>query len=103
MRGDMEPGSSWSTASRSVFGDEPHLILHEHFWDEESRAATERWYIVDASSSSVAYHAQSMQGYDEQEMAELFFDAGFEDIAVLTEFPGSPEEGVFWGVVATKT
>ncbi len=78
----------WYTASGALFGDAPHAVLREHFWDGPAEVATIRTYVVDAASGAVARYAQSMQAYREDEYVALLRSAGFDDIVVHPSLTG---------------
>ena len=44
-------GTRFSTHESGLFGPEAYVQLEESFWDEHSRTATTRWWIVDAASA----------------------------------------------------
>lgn len=68
--------SSWLATSSGLFSARPHVRLYEAFWDAERRAATERYYAIDAETAEVAAYAQSMQAYDDAAYDALFAEAG---------------------------
>jgi SAM-dependent methyltransferase len=70
-------GPPWSSAGSGLFSDHPHLWLEEHFWDEESRTATTRYYIVDAASGEVTAHASTEQAYTDEELRALLAECGY--------------------------
>ena len=81
---------TWQSAERGLFSDRPHAQLYEAFWDAERQAATERYYIVDASSGGVAAYAQSMQAYDDAGYDALFREAGLTILARYGSLEGAP-------------
>ena len=48
-----ENGASWYTSKGGLFSDAPHLMLTEHFWDEETGTTTVRHFVIDADSAEV--------------------------------------------------
>ena len=72
--------ASWYTSQGGLFSEEPHIVLEEHFWDEESRAATNRMIVIEARTKTVTCYAQSMQAYTDEEYRKVLEDAGFSDI-----------------------
>ena len=84
---------SWHSAERGLFSDLPHAQLYEAFWDADRRAATERYYILDAATAEVSAYAQSMQGYDDQAYDELFGEAGLTILERFGSLEGDPYEG----------
>ena len=54
-----EQARSWYTSASGLFSDRPHLVLQEHSWDPDVRAATTRYFVVDAESYTVVRHAST--------------------------------------------
>lgn len=95
--------ATWYSAGRGLFADRPHLCLHESSWDAQQRAATERWFIVDAASAEVERHAASIQAYTLAGYRRLLAANGFAEIrryASLSGEGGRP--GEFQVFVARK-
>jgi SAM-dependent methyltransferase len=89
----QEPRNWWS-AQEGLFGDDPHVVLTEAFWDEETCSATERFYVIDAGCIEVERFAQSMQAYTDEDYQALIAQAGFDDLHFYGELggqPGSPQ------------
>jgi len=86
--------ATWRTEEAGLFSDRPHVRLDENFWDEKSATATTRYYIIDAASGDVTRHAQTFQGYTDEEYRELLRDAGFEGVAARPDFPGPTVEAM---------
>jgi SAM-dependent methyltransferase len=86
--------ATWRTEKAGLFSDRPHLRLDENFWDEESATATTRYFIIDAATGDVTRHAQTFQGYTDEEYRELLRDAGFGDVAIRADFPGPTVEAM---------
>jgi SAM-dependent methyltransferase len=93
--------SVWRAEEAGLFSDRPHLRLDENFWDEERATATTRYYIIDAATGDVTRHAQTFQGYTEEEYRALLRDAAFGDVAARPDFPGPPVEAMGELVVYT--
>jgi SAM-dependent methyltransferase len=68
---------AWWSAQQGLFGDEPHVVLTESFWDEGRRVATRRYYRIDAATGEVTRWASSQQAYSEAEYASLLAECGF--------------------------
>jgi SAM-dependent methyltransferase len=86
--------ASWRAEEAGLFSDRPHLRLDENFWDEESGTATTRYYIIDAATGDVARHAQTFQGYTDDEYRALLDDVGFGGVAARPDFPGPTVEAM---------
>ncbi len=82
----------WDALQRGLFSDRPHLYLQEYSWDEESAAATIRYFIVDAESAAVSRYAQSFQAYTKDEYHELLTMCGFIGIEQYTTLAGPDGE-----------
>jgi ubiquinone/menaquinone biosynthesis C-methylase UbiE len=96
-------GTSWYTRQHGLFSAQPHLCLHESFWDEACSVATERYYVVDAHSGDIARHAASTQAYTEQGYRRLLTDAGFAEVNFQPAWPGlTPADSDFVLITAHK-
>ena len=78
---------TWYTSPSGLFSDQPHLVLHESFWDEERRVATDRHYIIEATPDTSApptIHsaASSMQAYTNEEYISLLGSCGFGAVTI---------------------
>lgn len=83
--------ATWATAPSGLFGEAPHLLLTESFWDAATSAATARYYVVDAASAEVSRYAQSFQAYTDAAYADLLHVSGFIDITIRPGLTGGPE------------
>ena len=72
--------ATWTSVETGVFAAVPHLLLHERFWDEPTRTATERWHVVHADTARVERHAMSTCSHDAHELVDLLSTIGFEQI-----------------------
>lgn len=91
---------SWQRAEQGLFSDRPHLRLDESFWNAEQRTATRRYLIIDAETADVAWHAESVQAYTEDEYQSLLDDCGFAVRGVYPSWPGSGEPDEFAVLIA---
>lgn len=82
--------ATWYSAENELFADEPHFCLMESFWDDEQSVAIERYYVVDATTSQVTRHSASTQAYENDELAELLVQAGFEAPEFYPSLTGKP-------------
>ena len=78
----------WSTEEAGLFSDQPHLVLHEAFWDQEEAVATNRWFIVDAATGSVTRYIESLQAYTDEQYRALLKEAGFRSIVFYPSLTG---------------
>ena len=72
----------WSSSQSGLFSPQPHLYLQENFWDEDSRTAMQRYFIIDAATSEVTFHSSTMQAYTNQEYIALLEGCGFTDVEI---------------------
>ena len=102
----LAAASWWTSGDDSgVLSARPHMCLQENFWDEEKAVALTRYYILDAESHEVRVYMSSMNGYSFSAYGDLFQNAGFERIKVLTaeQWPaGGPFEGVMTTMAGYK-
>jgi len=68
---------TWSSAQTGLFSERPYICLEEKYWDAASRTTTERFYIVDADTGSVARHALTNQAYTTEEFESALAKCGF--------------------------
>lgn len=97
--GTEPPG--WWSAREGLFGDRPHLVLTESFWDAGHKTATKRYYRIDAETAEVTRWASTQQAYSEAEYRKLLEGCGFSDVRVFTAL-ASEEAGDYCALVATK-
>jgi SAM-dependent methyltransferase len=97
-------GTSWRTQRAGLFCDRPHLSLEENFWHADTKTATWRTFIIDATTSQVTRHAASTQAYTHDEYGLLLREASFEDIRLLPSLTGKADEsqGGLLAIVAGK-
>ncbi len=71
---------TWFSASQGIFCDEPHLCLREGDWHPDSRAATERYFVVALGSGEVASYVNTTQAYADGEYVDALQRAGFTEV-----------------------
>ena len=101
--GEQEP--SWYSSRGGLFSDNPHLCLQENFWDGETKAATERYLIIDAPSGEVSRYSATTQGYTEEEYGRLLEECRFEEIEfhpAMRDNPSEKTEGDFLVITARR-
>lgn len=84
-------GTSWYSATEGLFSSRPHLVLQEHFWHAEMKAATTRFFVVNAASGQVSAHAMTTQGYSDGEYRSLLAESGFDDTSCLPSLTGQED------------
>jgi SAM-dependent methyltransferase len=94
--------ATWWTAASGPFADAPHVVLMEHAWHAERRAATVRSFVVDAATGEVERHAQTFQGYDVDGYRELLEGVGFDRVSFHASLTGRDEdvEAGLFGITA---
>jgi SAM-dependent methyltransferase len=80
----------WYTSHGGLFSAQPHLLLGEAFWDEPSKAATNRYYLIEGDGTVTRY-ATSYQAYSDDEFASMLSECGFEDIRFWPNLTGTGE------------
>ena len=88
ISGTPEGTSDWSVVQSGLFASTPHLLLHERFWNEPTRTATDRWYVVDADTATVQRHAMSTCSYTAEELSALLKSVGFKNVDVHASLTG---------------
>lgn len=94
----------WYASPGGLFSDQPHIILHEAFWNSDVAASTERYFIIDALTGEVTRHAASMQAYADQECESLLTACGFGRVEFHPSLTGEVDESQsdFVAIVARK-
>ena len=64
----------------------------ESFWDEDLSVTIERYIIVDAASGEVTRYSSSMQAYEDDELAEILTQVGFQNPEFYSSLRGVPDE-----------
>jgi hypothetical protein len=88
IRRSGEQGPSWYTAESGLFSNRPHLVLQENFWDENAKASTVRFVIIDAQTGAVSSYALSNEAYTEDEFGDVLRTAGFGDVRKYPSLAG---------------
>ncbi len=97
-----EAPSTWSTADRGLFADDPHLTLHESHWHAEEHATTERYWVLQAHGPLATY-AISTQAYGDLALDRLLERSGLRESARYPSITGDEEEAAdLFGVVLTR-
>ena len=84
--------ATWYSAEDKLFAEEPYLCLMESFWDEDLSVTIERYIIVDAASGEVTRYSSSMQAYEDDELAEILTQVGFQNPEFYSSLRGVPDE-----------
>lgn len=83
---------SWASAAAGLFSAVPHILLHEAWWDEETRTATERWFVIDGATAAVARYAATTQAYTRAGYVGLLETCGFQPITFYASLGGLEPE-----------
>ncbi len=96
--------SSWYSAEKGLFSDEPHLYLQENRWDTENNVTIQRYYIIDAATGAVTRHSSSTQAYTNEEYRSLLVECGFGNVTFYSALDGSVDspEGYLLGILSQK-
>jgi len=84
--------ATWASHRQGLFSGAPHLLLQECFWDEPSRAATRRYFVVDLATGTVTRHAASYQAYTDEAYRALLNDCGLDAIREVPSLRGTAPE-----------
>ena len=93
--------TTWNSAQRGLFSDQPHLLLRESSWDTERSVAVQRYYVVDALSGDVTRHSSSTQAYTNEQYRSLLSACGFGEIAFYPSLGNRMQDG-FLAIVTRK-
>ena len=83
--------ATWYSSASGLFSDQPHLMLHEHLWNEAQRVTIQRYFLIDATSGAVTRWADSMQTYTRDEYQALLMECGFEAIEFHASLSGDDD------------
>jgi SAM-dependent methyltransferase len=92
IREGGEAGPSWYSAPSGLFSAGPHLVLQENFWDQDAKASTSRFSVIEAETGSVSTSALSNEGYTEREVEDIIVSAGFRSIERFPSLTGAAVE-----------
>ncbi len=70
---------SWYTSPSGLFSDKPHICLTENFWDETSKTASIRYWILNAASGQILRYTSSTQAYSQEELQAMLETCGFSE------------------------
>ncbi|HKZ44198.1 MAG TPA: class I SAM-dependent methyltransferase [Anaerolineales bacterium] len=67
----------WYSEEKGVFSEEPYICLTESFWDEETLAAVERYYVIPGSGNTIVEYINRTSAFEESDYKKMMVDAGF--------------------------
>lgn len=103
VRGYASEGRDWwPSANGGLFSERPHVGLSESFWDEESKAVTHRYFLIDVATGQVERMATSQQAYSDEEYVALLTRCGFKNIRMLEHLGGAPKLEDFLVILAER-
>ncbi len=85
-----------------LWSDKPHVVLEEPFWDEGTRTATTRYFIIDAGAGETTRYASSYQAYTPQEYVATLERVGFARVRLLEGVGGAPPFPGMMGFLAER-
>ena len=94
--------ASWYSSAGGLFSAHPHVVMQENFWDDDSHAATTRYFILDAHTGQVSQYAQSFQAYHEDNYRSLLALHGFESVQILPGLLGGNSPKDLLAITARK-
>ncbi|MEJ2552218.1 MAG: class I SAM-dependent methyltransferase [Anaerolineales bacterium] len=78
----------WYTAENGLFSDQPYLYLEESMWDGDSQTTIKRYYVIDAVTSEVTRHPETMQAYTDDQYLSTLRTCGFGQVSLEPSFDG---------------
>lgn len=82
----------WYGMESGLWSDDPHVVLEESFWDEESEVAIARWFVVDAASGGVELCTATYKAYTSDAYRDLLAAGGLANIRELEAMgPGTAD------------
>jgi SAM-dependent methyltransferase len=91
IRRQGNAASKWGASRSGLFCGSPHIWLEERFWDETRHAATTRYFVLDATSSTVKAYASSSQAYTNEELCTLLKACGFSEVTRHASLTGDDD------------
>ena len=83
---------SWSSHHEGLFSPKPHVLLTESHWNDDERATTERFFVIDGDDGGVSVHAMTTVAYTHDEIVRLMAAVGLVDAEVAVGFPCPADE-----------
>ena len=82
----------WYSTQSGLFAPEPHVVLQENFWNDETRTSTIRFFVVipRGETSEVRHFALSNEAYSLAELAALLESVGFSSFQPYPSLSGIP-------------
>ena len=82
----------WYSTQSGLFAPEPHLVLQENFWNDETRTSSIRFFVIipRGETSEVRHFALSNEAYTLAELAALLDSVGFLSFQPYPSLSGVP-------------
>lgn len=81
----------WFASEQGLFSEQPHVLLQEHAWQDETNTTAIRYFVIDALKGGVQTFIEGRQAYTDEEYRELLAGAGFVEVQFLPSLPGPPD------------
>ncbi len=85
----------WSAQERGLFSEQPHIRLDESSWNEATRTAIDRHYVLDVERGDVSLFGTTTQAYTREEYEALAARAGFSEATWRAGWPNPHHADVF--------
>ena len=104
VRDKGQEAATWDLVEKGLFSERPYLFLQESFWEPVGQTTTKRYLIMDAATTEVTSHAQSLQAYRHDQYRSLLNECGFRDPKFYPSLIGAEDESQrdFVAIVARK-
>jgi SAM-dependent methyltransferase len=89
-------GTSWHSAEKGLFADDPYLCLIETNWIEAAQTTVDRYYVIHVADDSVTYYSSTHRAYKEDEYRHMLTRAGFDSVDVYPSLLGVPDPEQAW-------
>jgi SAM-dependent methyltransferase len=101
---DKRNSSWWYTDQGGLWGDFPYLHLGERAWDEEQRAAVERFHLINLTTGEMQVYGLADQTYTVEQVTAMLNEAGFGNPEVHPAWDGRAlRDAPEWTVYAAQT
>ncbi len=80
----------------SVFADHPHTYRTENEWHSERRVAVQRFTITESTGEPPREYHSTTQAWCDQELTELFVNAGFRTATRCGDWPCNTDDLRLW-------
>ncbi|MDH3685132.1 MAG: methyltransferase domain-containing protein [Myxococcales bacterium] len=84
-------GPIWYPSAGGLLAEGDHLVLQESGWHEDVRAATRRWFAVDAETAEVSVYGETHEAWSDEEYRDALTTAGFTEIQRAPSLTGKKD------------